>query len=125
MASKITNLARTLAKQGRTVTWLAETTGYSRGYVSNVLHGRAPMSEEFHRKALDAFGADALLPVTYRGRLVHIPASIYHAANDLPDLVIEDAYEDAWKRSWLKEHGATALATAVERAWAAHAPRPA
>ena len=43
----------------------------------------------------------------------------YEAANGTTAQATRAAMDD-----WLKEHGATALATAAERAWAAHA-RPA
>lgn len=112
-------LRKTLEAQGRTVTWLADEMGYSRGYVSNVLGGKHPFTEEFQAKATQALKATATVPVLFRGRQVLVPANIYKEAADLPLISVETAYEEAWKRSWLQEHGSTSLAVAAERAWQA------
>lgn len=114
------SLKRALKEQGRTVTWLAERTGYTRPYVSNVLHATSPFTEEFQRRALEALQAGAAVPVTYRGRTVHVPEDIYKQANTLPLIVVESVYEEAWKKSWLQEHGASVLAAAADRAYQVH-----
>lgn len=111
------SLKRALKAQGRTVTWLAEATGYTRGYVSNVLHGQAPFTDEFQRKALEAMEAGAAVPVTFRGRTVFVPEDIYKRANTLPLIAVESVYEEAWKKAWLQEHGASTLAVAADRAY--------
>lgn len=111
------SLKRALKDQGRTVAWLAERTEYSRPYVSNILHGRSPFTEEFQAKALEALEANASVPVTYRGRTIHVPEDIYRKANTLPLIVVESVYEEAWKKAWLQEHGASVLAIAAERAF--------
>lgn len=111
------SLKRALSSQGRTVSWLAEATGYSRGYVSNVLHGKAPFTEEFQRKALEAMEANANVPVSWRGRTIHVPEDIYRQENKLPLIAVESVYEEAWKKAWLQEHGASVLAIAAERAF--------
>lgn len=115
--ARATSLKKALHNQGRSTAWLAKATGYSRGYVSNVLHGRVPFSEEFQRRAVEALQSTAAIPVTYRGRVVQVPESIYRRTGDLPTLTVASAYEEAWKRSWLQEHGEEALVLAAERAW--------
>ncbi len=112
-------LRRTIKEQGRTVAWLAETMGYSRSYVSNVLNGNLPFSEKFQRQATEAMAARTTVPVTFRGRVVHVPEDIYRNAGDLPLIVVESAYEEAWKRAWLQEHAQSTLAAAADRAWQA------
>lgn len=111
------SLKRALKAQGRTVSWLAQATGYSRGYVSNVLSGIAPFTDEFQAKAIEAMETNASIPVTYRGRTVHVPEDIYRRANTLPLIAVESVYEEAWKKAWLQEHGAATLAVAAERAF--------
>lgn len=44
-----------LRKQGRTVNWLAERTGYNPSTVTRFLRGTYPVSDEFAHKAADAF----------------------------------------------------------------------
>lgn len=109
---------RTLRQQGRSVAWLAQKAGYSRGYVSDILHGKVDFTEEFQRRAIDALETNATVPVTYRGQVIHVPEDIYRRAGDLPLIVVESAYEEAWKRAWLAEHAQSTLAVASERAWA-------
>jgi transcriptional regulator with XRE-family HTH domain len=120
VASKRQNasLKKALKSQGRTVTWLAEETGYSRGYVSHVLNGQIALTEEFQAKALEALSTGATVPVTYKGRRVAVPESIYKEAANLSPLVVQSTFEEAWKASWVQEHGAEALAVAAERAFA-------
>lgn len=114
---KSDSLRKALKDQGRSTTWLAEATGYSRSYVSSVLHGRASFTEEFQRRALEALKAGATVPVLYRGRTVQVSEDIYRNATGLPLIAIESGYEEAWKRSWLQEHAQSTLAIAAERAW--------
>ena len=111
------NLKKALKDQGRTVQWLATEMGYNRSYVSNVLNGHLPFTEKFQHQATQAMQAKATIPVTYRGRVVHVPESIFRDAAALPLLAVESAYEEAWKRAWLAEHAQTTLATAADRAW--------
>lgn len=110
-------LLKALTEQGRTVSWLAEATGYSRPYVSNVLHAKVPWSSEFASKAASALAEASRVTVTYRGRAISIPENIYKGAADLPLVVVESAYEEAWKKAWLQEHAVPTLAAAAERAW--------
>lgn len=110
-------LKRTLKEQGRSVAWLAEEMGYSRAYVSNVLNGNQPFTEKFQRRAIEALKAKATVPVLYRGQTIAVPEDIFKAANDLPLIAVESAYEEAWKRAWLQENGQSTLAAAAERAW--------
>ena len=113
------NLRKALKDQGRTVQWLATEMGYNRSYVSNVLNGHLPYTEKFQRQATTAMQAKATVPVTYRGRVVHVPESIFRSAGELPLIAVESAYEEAWKRAWLVEHAQTTLAAAADRAWQA------
>lgn len=116
--SKAAALKQALKEQGRTTAWLARETGYSRSYVSGILNGRIFFTGEFQAKAIKAMGADGMVTDTFRGRVVQIPESIYRKAGDTTALVaVADAYEEAWKRAWLAEHGRDVLAVAVERAW--------
>lgn len=116
---KTASLRKALAEQGRSVAWLARETGYSRGYVSNVLHDKTPFTEEFQRRAVRALKAKASVPVLYRGRTVQVPEDIYRRAAESPIIAVESVYEEAWKRSWIQEHGQSTLAIAAERAWQA------
>lgn len=108
-----------LKAQGRTVTWLAKAVGYTRPYVSNVLNGSSPWTDEFQSKAAAALGEPLMTAERYRGRSIKIPAAITAGLtlDEVRTGVGADAYEIAWKRSWVAEHGASALATAAERAW--------
>jgi transcriptional regulator with XRE-family HTH domain len=115
--TKAKALRQALKEQGRTVQWLADEMGYSRGYVSNVLGGKTPFTDAFHEKALSALHRTAAVPVLYRGRRVVVPANIFNAQDTLPLIAVESAYEEAWKRAWLAEHGAATLAAAADRAW--------
>lgn len=110
-------LKKALKAQGRNVTWLAKETGYSRGYVSNVLNGQLPWTEAFQRRALEALETSALVPVQWRNQTIHVPENIYRKAAELPLIVVESAYEEAWKRAWLQENAATTLAVAADRAF--------
>lgn len=112
-------LKRALKESGRTVTWLAKEMGYTRPYVSNVLNGVDPLTEEFQERAVRALGVTAKVPVTFRGRIVRIPEPIYRRASELPALVVEDSYERAWKEAWIREHAEHAVIEAAERAWQA------
>lgn len=112
-------LRRALKDQGRSVAWLAEAMGYSRSYVSNVLNGNLPFTEKFQRQAAAALAAPTTVPVTYQGRVIHVPEDIYRRGNTLPLLTVESAYEEAWKRAWVQEHGQSALAVAADRAFRA------
>lgn len=112
-------LKKALAEQGRTVAWLAEQMGYTRSYVSNVLNGHLAFTEKFQQRAIEAMKAKATIPVTYRGRVIHVPEDIYRKASDLPLIAVESAYEEAWKRAWLQEHAQSTLAAAADRAWQA------
>lgn len=112
-------LRKALKDQGRTVAWLAEQMGYTRSYVSNVLNARYPFTEQFQERAIEALEAKASVPVTYRGRVIHVPEDIYRRAGTLPIIAVESAYEEAWKRAWLQEHAQSTLAVAADRAWQA------
>lgn len=116
---KAANLKAALDEQGRSVAWLAREMGYSRGYVSNVLNGQTPFTPHFQSKAIEALKAKATIPQRFKGRVVQVPENIYQAAADLPLIVVESAYEEAWKRAWLDENAAVTLATAADRAWQA------
>ena len=116
-ARKAASLQRALKDQGRTVAWLAREAGYSRGYVSNVLHGNTPWTDEFQRRAIDALKTSGQVPVTYRGRTIQVPEDVYANAANLEPIVVESGYEEAWKRSWLQEHAQSTLAIAADRAW--------
>lgn len=121
---KAETLLVALEDAGVTVTWLAGKTGYSRGYVSNVLHGKVAWTEEFGRRATEALKATAIISVTYRGRVIAMPENIYREAASLPTELVYSSFEQAWKQSWVAEHGAEALAVQAERAWAeAASPR--
>lgn len=116
-SKKAGSLRAALKESGRSVQWLADEMGYSRAYVSNVLGAKQPMSERFHEKALEVMQAAAAVPVMFRGRRVVVPKNIFESAGILPPIVVESAYEEAWKRAWLQEHGAAVLAAAADRAW--------
>jgi transcriptional regulator with XRE-family HTH domain len=116
---KAATLKKTLKEQGHSTTWLAETTGYNRSYVSNMVNGNTPMTEAFQQAVAEALKTAADVPVLYRGRRVLVPENIYKNAAGLPPIVVESVYEEAWKRSWLAEHAATTLAVAADRAWQA------
>lgn len=119
-AKRAASLRKALAERGQTVAWLARRTGYSRSYVSSVLGNKLPFTPEFQTRAIEALRATATVPVQFKGRVIQIPESIYQAAADLPLIVVESAYEEAWKRSWLQENAATTLAIAADRAWNQH-----
>lgn len=106
-----------LEAQGRTVTWLATKTGYSRGYTSNVVNGVNPMTEDFRKKVLQALGDTGNQVDLFRGETVRIPDHIYRRR--APSEVVADGYESAWKQAWVRKNGDTALAVAAERAWQA------
>jgi lambda repressor-like predicted transcriptional regulator len=103
-----------LRDRGLSLTWLAEQVGYSRPHLSAALTGGQPLTAELHSRILAALGVPALVPETYKGRVVRVPRSIYAGFD--PALTGED-YEAAWKASWLREHGEATLAIAAERAW--------
>lgn len=105
-----------LRAQGRTVTWLARSTGYARPYVSAILSGSSPWTEEFQSKAADVMGEPLMVASNYRGLTIKLPAALYSSALWTPE-VASDAYEDAWKRRWATIHGEAAVATAADRAW--------
>lgn len=110
-------LKRALKKQGRTTTWLAEACGYSRSYVSNVVNGHMPMTDEFQQRAAKALDEASHVPIAYRGRVIQVPENIYRRQGSLPLIVVESVYEEAWKRAWLQENAQTTLAAAADRAW--------
>ena len=60
-----------LGDQGRTKTWLAERTGFSYSYVTQVLRGEKPVTEEFVDKATRALGGRMVLEII-RGEAVMI-----------------------------------------------------
>ena len=105
-----------LKAQGRSVTWLAKATGYTRPYVSAVLTGASPWTEEFQKKVAAVLGEPLTVQEHYRGLTIKVPAAIYSSAAWTPE-VSADAYEDAWKRRWASIHGDAAVAVAAERAW--------
>lgn len=47
---------RVLAKQGRSIAWLAREAGISRAYAWKMLHGDSPMTAEFKAAASKALG---------------------------------------------------------------------
>lgn len=116
-ARKAKALRKLLDERGQSVQWLAQQTGYTRSYVSNILGGKAPFSEEFQRKAMAALAASGTVTVLYRGKNVQVPESIYKQAAGITPITVESAYEEAWKRAWLAENAATVLARESERAW--------
>lgn len=112
-------LQKVLRDRGQTVSWLADQTGYTRSYVSNILNGKVPFSEEFQRKAMAALATSGTVTVTFRGKNVTVPESIYKQAAGISPITVESAYEEAWKRAWLAENADVTLAVAAERAWQA------
>lgn len=117
--TRAASLRKLLDSQGHTVSWLARTTGYDRSYVSGVLHGRHPLTEEFQRRAAKALGAEPVVIELFKGRAIRVPESIHRRAVErfTAGETAADAYEAAWKEAWIREHGAVALATAAEKAW--------
>lgn len=112
-------LGRLLEEQGQSKQWLADQTGYTRSYVSNILSGKVPFTEEFQRKAMTALATTGTVTVQYRGKAVQVPENVYKNAAGIPPIAVESVYEEAWKRAWLAENAATTLAVAAERAWQA------
>lgn len=110
-------LRQKLLEDGRSVTWLAEQMDLSRPYVSAVLAGTRPWTPFFADQAMKVLGESGIVRDHYRGRVVKLPASIYRAASQMAPDIVAQTYEDAWKQSWIAEHGPEALAVAAERAF--------
>jgi plasmid maintenance system antidote protein VapI len=49
-------VAQTIKAQGRSVTWLARQIGVSRGYTSDVVHGRYTVKRDFAERIAAALG---------------------------------------------------------------------
>ena len=114
--------------QGRTYAWLARETGYSESYIFKVIKGGRPWTQAFGDAVQRALGFVPTVVEKIHGRFVALPRNVYERR---AELAIEDvlfAEEHAWKQSWLREHAATALAEAAERAFrhavASSAPAP-
>jgi transcriptional regulator with XRE-family HTH domain len=110
-----------LKQDGRSQTWVAEATGFSRSYVNKVLHGYLPMSERFTEKFAEAVGDTVVVSEHFRGQTVRIPASVVRqiSANGIPFTPDEVAsvYKQAWKDAWVREHGSAVLTDAAEAAF--------
>jgi transcriptional regulator with XRE-family HTH domain len=107
------DLREALGSSGRSVSWLARKTGYSRGHVSAILNGERPATDEFLAHTRAALGVEGTVVEMYRGRPIRLEASVFRAPYDADG----EVYERAWKESWVREHGQALLATAAERAW--------
>lgn len=58
------NVDRVLAKQGRSIAWLARKGGVSVSYANLMLNGKRPLTDEFKTAAAEALGipVDLLFP---------------------------------------------------------------
>lgn len=114
--------------QGRTYAWLARETGYSESYIFKVIKGGRPWTEAFGDAVNRALGFVPTVVEKIHGRFVALPRNIYERRGELVAEDIAFAEEQGWKQSWLREHAATALAEAAERAFrhavASSAPAP-
>ena len=113
-------LGRQLKKEGRSQTWLAEQCGISQQHLSAVLAGTRPLTPDLHAAALKALGVTSPRSFElYKGRIVAVPA-VVRKAHPLVREHTQDILDEAWKVSWIEEHGAVVLAEAAERALQLH-----
>lgn len=121
-------LRELMEDQGRSYAWLARETGYSESYVWKVVKGARPWTVEFGTAVNRALGFVPTVMEKIHGRWVRLPRNIFERRAEMAIDEVVFAEEQAWKESWLKEHAATALAEAAERAFrfavAASAPAP-
>jgi lambda repressor-like predicted transcriptional regulator len=104
-----------LKSSGRTITWLAEQTGYSRTYLYNLFAGTKPESEATVSAVATALGLEGVRSMEYLGQVVRLPRSYFREG--LPEGYRENTLENRWKQAWVKEHGPAVLAREAERAW--------
>ena len=121
-------LRQLMDDQGRTYAWLARETGYSESYIFKVIKGGRPWTQAFGDAVQRALGFVPTVMERIHGRIVALPRNIYERRAQLTVDEVAFAEEQAWKQHWLREHAATALAEAAERAFchavAASAPAP-
>lgn len=103
--------------QGRTWAWLARETGYSESYIHKIVSGARPWTPEFGAKVQVALGFMPTVVEHVAGRMVAVPRNVFERRAELTIDDVAFEYEQAWKESWLREHAATTLAVAAERAY--------
>lgn len=110
-------LKELMESQGRSYAWLARETGYSESYIFKIVSGSRPWTPEFGAKVQQALGFVPTVIEKILGRYVAIPRNVYERRAEVTIDDVAFATEQAWKESWLREHAATALAEAAERAY--------
>lgn len=103
--------------QGRTYAWLARETGYSESYIFKIIKGGRPWTPEFGSAVQRALGFVPTVVEKIHGRFVALPRNVFERRAELTIDEIAFAEEEAWKKSWLRENAATALAESAERAF--------
>lgn len=106
-----------LKRQGRSMVWLAEATGYSYSHVQKAIYDQTRWTEDFQAAVAAALGVELVQAELYKGRAIKLPVNVIKGMATLPKETRAKTYEDAWKESWLKEHAEVVLAVAAERAW--------